>query len=159
MVLQYQAGGSNLFADPFPSHSLQFSNNIVGKKTSKRVHCPNSFNADWVNGLTSTEPTFLLLESLILTVSQVILNASQQLFTPFLSALRKTFIYEPWDPEFVKIFSLSIQDLGGWLGRGRKRRSTSAITDWKDLFLARRSRVLFGLQVAPHYCATGQGPL
>ena len=123
MVLQYQAGGSNLFADPFPSHSLQFSNNIVGKKTSKRVHCPNSFNADWVNGLTSTEPTFLLLESLILTVSQVILNASQHLCTHFL-----------WDPEFVESFSLSIQDIGGWLGRGGKKRSTSATTDWKYSF-------------------------
>ena len=81
MVLQYQAGGSNLFADPFPSHSLQFSINIVGKKTSKGVHCLNSFNADGVNGLTST---FFLLESLILTVSQEILSANQQLFTPIL---------------------------------------------------------------------------
>ena len=84
MVLQYQAGGSNLFADPFPSHSLQFSINIVGKKTLKRDHCLYSFNADEVNGLTSTEPTFLLLESLILTVSQEILSANQQLFTPIL---------------------------------------------------------------------------
>ena len=102
MVLQYQAGGSNLFADPFPSHSLQFSNNIVGKKTSKRVHCLNSFNADWVDGLTSTEPTFLLLESFILTLSQEVLNASQHLFSLFLLALRKTFVYEAWDPEFSR---------------------------------------------------------
>jgi len=118
MVLQYQAGGSNLFADPFPSHSPHFSINIVGKKISKRVHCLNSFNADWMNGLTSTELTFLLLESLILTMSQVILNPSQHLCTHFL-----------WDPEFVEIFSL-----GGWLGRGGKRRSTSATTDWKYSF-------------------------
>ena len=87
------------------------------QKTSKGVHCLNSFNADRVNGLTST---FLLLESLILTVSQEVLNASQHLFSLFLSALRKTSIYESWDPEFVKIFSLSIQDLGGWLGAGWK---------------------------------------
>ena len=92
MVLQYQAGGSNLFADPFPSHSLQFSINIVGKKTSKGVHCLNSFNAYWVNGLTSAEPIFPLLESLILTMSQVILNARQHLFTLFLLDHRKNLV-------------------------------------------------------------------
>ena len=121
---------------PILSHRTLYNSPSIlsAKKKQKRDHCLHSFNADEVNGLTSTEPTFLLLESLILTVSQEILNTSQHLFTLFLLALRKTFVYEAWDPEFVKIFSLSIQDLGGWLGRGRKRRSTSATTDWKDSF-------------------------